>query len=604
MTIYSPAAFIFLITIPIIIVLYLLKQRHQEYTFSSLYLWREALKDLEANTPWQKLRKNILMILQIAAMALLVFALSNPFINASWGEPRIIVLAIDTSLSMQATDVKPSRFEAARSKALSFAANLQPESRVTLVSIGGKAVIEENLSRDRKRLIQKITDLKVTNEASDFDDASSLIQSIVEQYPDSKVILFGDREMIIPGVDTDFFNFSAQADNYAVMLLSHTKTEKGISVLSKIGNFSELDADIPVSLYVDGKVFDARNVSTKPGEIVSVYWDGIPLDTLMLECRIDASDCLEADNTAFDVVNPADSRKILLVGEVNFFIEKVLSLVNGVEVYKTDGEDSDTLKGYDLYIFDGFLPPKLPDDGSIMMINPPHNNFFEIEGEIQHPNIKKSGHDLFMHVNDYSFIIGKSRVLNVPAWGEEVLGAEEGTVIFAGQLDKRRVLVLGFDLNYSDIALKPAFPIMMVNSLEWLLPSEIKNVENVFPGQVIEFNLDPKAESVKVISPSGKVTHIAPPFPAEAFNDTGEIGRYTLVQKTGLTDAKNYFIVNAPSEKESNLRCDTFVSETQGNMPDKPGGGMEKEGLSLQGIFLWLILLLIFVEWWVYSNGI
>jgi hypothetical protein len=39
-------------------------------------------------------------------------------------------------------------------------------------------------------------------------------------------------------------------------------------------------------------------------------------------------------------------------------------------------------------------------------------------------------------------------------------------------------------------------------------------------------------------------------------------------------------------------------------MPDKPGGGMEKEGLSLQGIFLWLILLLIFVEWWVYSNGI
>ena len=138
MTIYSPAAFIFLITIPIIIVLYLLKQRHREYTFSSLYLWREALKDLEANTPWQKLRKNILMILQIAAMALLVFALSNPFMNASWGEPRIIVLAIDTSLSMQATDVKPSRFEAARSKALSFAANLQPESRVTLVSIGEK----------------------------------------------------------------------------------------------------------------------------------------------------------------------------------------------------------------------------------------------------------------------------------------------------------------------------------------------------------------------------------------------------------------------------------------------------------------------------------
>jgi Ca-activated chloride channel family protein len=602
-TIYSPAAFIFLITIPIIIVLYLLKQRHREYIFSSLYLWQEALKDLEANAPWQKLRKNILMILQIVAMALLIFALSNPFINASWGEPEIIVLAIDTSLSMQATDVKPSRFEAARSKALSFAANLQPESRVTLISMGGKAVIEENLSRDKKRLMQKITDLKVTNEASDFDDASSLIQSIVKQYPGSRVVLFGDREMIIPGADTDFFNFSAQADNYAVMLLSHTKTKKGISALSRIGNFSELDADIPVSLYVDEKVFDARNVSAEPGEIVSVYWDGIPLDTLMLECRIDAKDCLEADNTAFDTVNPASSRKVLLAGGTNFFIEKALSLINGVEIFKTNREDADALKGYELYIFDGFLPPKLPDDGSIMMINPPHNDFFEFEGEIQHPRIKKSAHGLFMHVNDYSFVIGKSKILNVPAWGEEVLGAEEGTVIFAGQLDKRRVLVLGFDLNYSDIALKPAFPIMMVNSLEWLVPSGIKNIENVFPGQTIEFNLDPKVESAKVISPSGKVTHIAPPFPAEAFSDTGEIGRYTLVQKLNLTDANNYFIVNAPSEKESNLMYDTFAPETRGNTPDKPGEGVEK-GLSLQGIFLWLVLLLIFVEWWVYSNGV
>jgi hypothetical protein len=48
---------------------------------------------------------------------------------------------------------------------------------------------------------------------------------------------------------------------------------------------------------------------------------------------------------------------------------------------------------------------------------------------------------------------------------------------------------------------------------------------------------------------------------------------------------------------------DTFAPETRGNTPDKPGEGVEK-GLSLQGIFLWLVLLLIFVEWWVYSNGI
>jgi len=106
-------------------------------------------------------------------------------------------------------------------------------------------------------------------------------------------------------------------------------------------------------------------------------------------------------------------------------------------------------------------------------------DFFETEGEIEQLEVEKSNHELFRHVNDYSFIIGKSKKLEVPVWGEEVLGTDKGTVVFAGQPGKMKMLVFGFDLHYSDITLKPTFPIMMMNMLEWLVPSGIKNIEKV-----------------------------------------------------------------------------------------------------------------------------
>jgi hypothetical protein len=71
----------------------------------------------------------------------------------------------------------------------------------------------------------------------------------------------------------------------------------------------------------------------------------------------------------------------------------------------------------------------------------------------------------------------------------------------------------------------------MTQALDWLIPQRIENVENALPGQSIEFNLDPKAESAKVATPSGRTVNIAPPFPEGVFTDTGEIGITPLNKK-------------------------------------------------------------------------
>ncbi len=612
MTFYQPTAFFYLWVIPVIIMLYILKQRHQDFHVSSLYLWQETLRDIEANAPWQKLRKNLLMFLQIAAMLLFILALARPYLNAAGGKAQNVVIVLDTSFSMQATDVKPSRFEAAKKQASSYISNLSPGTLVTLVSIGNSAVIEENLSSDKNRLLETVNRLKVTNGTANYEDAVSLIESIVRQNPGTEVVLYGDKRLEVPGIDIKFSRISQGGDNYAVTSVSYAEVENSITVLSRIANFGVEDRVIPVSLYVDGKVFDARNVEVMAGETENVYWHGIPGQTTVIECRIDAEDALKGDNSAWTAVNISKTNRVMLVSQKNIFLEKVLSVMKGVELYRTGFEGADELKGYDLYIFDGFLPSRLPEDGNIMVFNPPSNGYFKVREEIVLqvgeeiilPEIRLTEHELLTHMEGQDFLVAKSKRLEVPKWGEILMESSEGAIAFAGSLDKSRIVVLGFDIHNSDLPLTPAFPIMMANMLEWLLAPGIENVESIYPGQEVEFNLYPKTEEATVTTPSGQRIKVAPPFPAPAFDATQETGIYTLEQKSADGSSIHRFAVNPPAAAESNLLEDnTGVPADAPDGPDTSNSGVET-GFSLQVLLLWFALLLLCIEWWVYSNGI
>ena len=82
---------------------------------SSTLLWQKFLAETQASAPFQKLRHNWLLMLQILLLLLAVFALSRPYFTGTSKSSRLRVLILDASASMQATDVKPSRFEKARS---------------------------------------------------------------------------------------------------------------------------------------------------------------------------------------------------------------------------------------------------------------------------------------------------------------------------------------------------------------------------------------------------------------------------------------------------------------------------------------------------------
>jgi hypothetical protein len=99
-----------------VINLYFLKLKRENFVISSTLLWRRCIDEMRVNSPFQRLRRNLLLLLQIIILALLVLALARPFRAAEGILGHNIILLLDNSASMSATDVKPNRLEQARRK--------------------------------------------------------------------------------------------------------------------------------------------------------------------------------------------------------------------------------------------------------------------------------------------------------------------------------------------------------------------------------------------------------------------------------------------------------------------------------------------------------
>src|SRR5215469_7901170 len=106
------AAWSVLAGVPVgIIALYFLKLRRRPVRVPSTLLWRRSLEDLHVNSLFQRLRRNLLLFLQLLAVGLVMLALAGPQMKGTAGAGQRFVLMIDCSASMSATDVSPSRLE-------------------------------------------------------------------------------------------------------------------------------------------------------------------------------------------------------------------------------------------------------------------------------------------------------------------------------------------------------------------------------------------------------------------------------------------------------------------------------------------------------------
>src|SRR5260370_19063129 len=152
MNFLAPAAFAFAAAIPVVVLFYLLKRKRVVKLVSSTLLWQKFLSETQASAPFQKLRKNWLLILQLILLILAVLALTRPFFAARTKPAQLRVVILDASASMQATDESPSPFDKPRSEALKWVDSLAGNDQMVILQAGATTETKQHTTSEKAAL--------------------------------------------------------------------------------------------------------------------------------------------------------------------------------------------------------------------------------------------------------------------------------------------------------------------------------------------------------------------------------------------------------------------------------------------------------------------
>src|SRR3989304_4760835 len=167
--------------------LLLARKKKAALRYASLGLIKDAMG------PGQRIRRHVPPLLFLLAMIATIVAIARPSVVITLpSEERTIILAIDVSLSMRATDVKPSRLAAAQSAAKAFVEEQPPDLRIGIVSFAGTAAVVQPPTRDRKDLVAAIDRFQLQRHTA---IGSGIILSLATIFPDEGLdlesVLFG-----------------------------------------------------------------------------------------------------------------------------------------------------------------------------------------------------------------------------------------------------------------------------------------------------------------------------------------------------------------------------------------------------------------------------
>ncbi|MFZ5916747.1 MAG: vWA domain-containing protein [Chloroflexota bacterium] len=630
MSFLTPAAFVLAALLPVIIAMYLLKLRRTEQLVSSVYLWRRAVRDIEANAPWQRLRRNLLLILQLLFLAALILALARPFTWTEGASGQALILILDTSASMAATDVAPSRLEAARAQARQLVDGLPADARVTVIAAGDGALVLLASSRDRRQAHQTIDSLRAGSGGSDLAAALELASAVAARQSDAEIVILSDGRATLPerlAVEgrLRYLPQGISGDNQAIGTLSLELTPGGerLTAFAQVINYGDAAAQRRLTLYADGQLVDAYDLDIPPGGQRAVVADDLPAGAEIVEARLAGSDALSLDDRAWAVQRSASRAAVTLVSEGNLFLETALSLLPGLEttvVKPADFHQSQstslptTQPLAHLTILDTFVPltATLPV-GNLFFIGPPRSTgYFSVTGAVDQPAPWPTSADdpLLAHVDLTGVSVLEAVRVPLPGWARTVVAGdpspgsgqspgESVPLLFAGETDGRRVAVLAFDLHRSDLPLQVAFPILMSNLIGWLAPGSGAEVPlQVAPGAAVSLSLPPEVEAVAVRRPDGSTARLEPEDRRVTFADTAQLGVY---QFTWGEDARASLAVNLFAPAESDIR-------PAGSLP-LVGAGEGGEAAPQQArrewwpSLAWLALALLTVEWLVYHRA-
>ena len=576
-----------LLALAAVLAFYLLKRQYEERTVPSTYLWRMALRDESASRPLERLRRSLLLILQLLAAALFALALMRPALPGHTAGEFVIVL--DASASMQAADeTGRTRMEEARQRAEELVRGLNALDRVTVLRAGTNVDVLTSRA-DRQTAIAAIRAAQSGSGGARMEEALSLARAMAQEIEGLGICVFSDAS-IAPVEGASLYAVGAAAENRALVSLAVEETASGGRAVARVANYGAA-CEIQLEGYADGALCDVRTAQAGAGETVSVSFD-VPPGAQRVEARLANGGALALDDARWWRRAEDTRRTVVLAGEGNLFLEAALALRADIDVVRASVEEAPAIEGAQLYIFDGVLPQTLPQSGSLLCVNPPEGADIlgiSVAGA-QTPQGAVHAGDRFSE--NLSLAGVALRTYRPLSGGEVILLCGDDAIAAWAESGAQRAAVIGFDLSDSNLPVKYDFPVLMLQLLDALAPDASMGVADAVVGEAVPVTASARAEAVSVITPAGESVSLAPPFPAAPFTGADEVGEYALVETLPEGEERAWFAVYMPAA-ESDVRA---VAE---DAAQAGGGAVRAAGREMT---MWAVLLLLaalMLEWWV-----
>lgn len=656
--------FLALATVPLLVALYFLKLRRLPRPIASTLLWRRSLEDIRANAPFQRLRMNILLLLQLAILALLAVAIAQPQVDVGLRRGGKTVLLIDNSASMNAIDMsedrsKPkTRLEVAKELARAkvdklFGGGLFSggSGQVMVIAFADRAEILCPFSDSRAQVLQAIDDIEPTDARTSISDAMALARAFTTQTDaqgefkeaePAALELFSDGniedlpEQSLTREEWGLFRYTmlgtAKADNAGVAAIAAERSPESpsqIQVFAAVvtGNAEPVLTD--VQLAVDGTVIA---ITPEPVEIppATVEDSGItrserkqvvyrPFDQprdAVVEVSIPREDDLPVDNAAALTVAPARRLRVALVGDHSFVLRSLLEGMALEQLVRMSVEDFESswstmaADGFDVYVLHDYTPSegkRLPPGRYLSFSGRPLASMLPYDTKTGVlVKSTRDEHPVFRYVSLEDLVVAKLDAITVGREYETLAETSDAPLILSYDQGGVRLLHVAFDPLESTWPFQRSWANFVPNAVEWLGSSgEALALSSLQPGDTASFRIPASAQNVELELPDGTTVPVA-----MRDDDRGQFtwgplrraGIYTVRWTEPGREGRQSrrFTANILDDAEGRIRPVEKLRLGQHDVTGVEASIHTRS--SLWPLLLGAALVVVLLEWWVYQR--
>jgi hypothetical protein len=639
------------ISIPTLLLLYFLKLKRQERSISSTLLWKRAVQDLQVNAPFQRLRRNLLLLLQLLALIAVLLALAGPMLMMNSGPAQRVVLLIDRSASMNATDVAPSRLAEAKRQARLAIDSLRDKSifsfqdrsdKAMVVAFDHQVKVMSNFTSDKKQLLAAIEAIPPGDGGSKLSEAVVVAQAFAQSAGDEvnnrssseppKLILFSD------GAISDYADISISQESLTYNCIGETNKNIAITAMqtrrsyenpddvhlfATLANYGETEAAGDVQLSLNENVLSVRSIAipaaapdrvtqkTEPGK-TAVNFTLSNSGTGILEIRQMTSDPLDRDDAAWSVLAPPRRLSLLLVTAGNVALETALSAcplerMDRITPEEFDAKDPVVLQAegvYDVIILDRHVPSRYPRGHYLVFGRAPADLDIVVTGQVENQFLVdwRNRHPVTQYLDLGNLFVARAWKLELPREAEILAEFNEAPAMVMLHRKGSDFLIVNFNVLDSNWPFDPSLVMFCYNAISVLGAQLGQNTEQQLKvGEPIVYeNVEPETPGRIESSETGITEIKANPSGVLRFPGTHRVGIYQL--EAGDQD-KRLYAVNLLDSKESRIEPVRELALSGQRVVAQE----ESAGRTNQPLWPYLIvlaLLLAICEWLVYNSKV